>query len=320
MKSSTSFKKFSDIHDKNNHSQHGDVSMKKSIILMADNLEEFLDERREFLKRAGYTVITASNPVDAEKLLERGGIDLAILDIRMINDDDQDDVSGLELAEKYGHQTPIIMLTGYPTWENVKAALGRDMNGLSPAVDFLSKKEGPKMMIQAVDFTIENPRLKKNVLQEFQAESSQAFHEVLDKQGAEETTDMFQKSLNRTERELTQHRMEIADQSENYQKIAIRMGYIGLGVIVVGATFVVLGKTPLALLSGVAAAIFEAISVLFISRTVQASKQVEENYKELQEIYRASHLISICDTIDAKSKREDTKILIVEKLTGKWFS
>ena len=46
--------------------------MSEKIVLMADNLRQFLDERREFLERAGHTVITADNPIDAEKILGRG--------------------------------------------------------------------------------------------------------------------------------------------------------------------------------------------------------------------------------------------------------
>ena len=134
--------------------------MNDKIILMADNLKDFLDERREFLEHAGYTVVTAYNPMDAGRILERGGIDLAIMDIRMVNDDDPEDTSGLELARRFGPKVPVLMLTGYPTWENVKAAIGRDLQGLSPAVDFLSKEEGPLLMIQAVKLTLEQPGLK----------------------------------------------------------------------------------------------------------------------------------------------------------------
>jgi hypothetical protein len=224
------------------------------------------------------------------------------------------------LARKFGQAIPIILLTGYPTWENVKAALGQDLNGLSPAVDFLSKEEGPNLMIQAVNLTIEHPRLKRNMLLEFQAGSSQALHEAFQKNEPAETTEKFQKSLERTERDLLQHRKEITQQSERYQKTAIWMGMVGMGVIIVGAILVYLKVIPLGILSGVAGMVSEAIGVLFINRALQATRQVDQNYEELQEIYKASHLISICDTIESKSKREDAKVLIVEKLAGRWFS
>ena len=294
--------------------------MSEKIVLMADNLRQFLDERREFLERAGHTVITADNPIDAEKILGRGAVDLAILDIRLVDDDDPEDTSGLELARKFGPTIPIIMLTGYPTWENVKAALGRDLNGLSPAVDFLSKQESPGLMIDAVNLTVERPTLKKNIMYEFHAKSSQDLKEALQQQEPGETADKFQKSLERTERDLLKHRKEISQQAEGYQRSAVWMGLLGMGVIVVGALLVFFNITPLAVLSGVASIVSEAISVLFITRATQASKLVDRNYEELQEIYKADQLVSICDTIEMMSKREDAKTLVIEKLAGKWFN
>lgn len=294
--------------------------MSEKIVLMADNLRQFLDERREFLERAGHTVITADNPIDAEKILGRGAVDLAILDIRLVDDDDPEDTSGLELARKFGPTIPIIMLTGYPTWENVKAALGRDLNGLSPAVDFLSKQESPGLMIDAVNLTVERPTLKKNIMYEFHAESSQDLKEALQQQEPGETADKFQKSLERTERDLLKHRKEISQQAEGYQRSAVWMRLLGMGVIVVGALLVFFNITPLAVLSGVASIVSEAISVLFITRATQASKLVDRNYEELQEIYKADQLVSICDTIEMMSKREDAKTLVIEKLAGKWFN
>jgi len=290
---------------------------KDMILLLADNLHDFMDERREFLEQAGYTVVTADNPVDAARILEHGGIDLAILDIRLVDDDDMEDKSGLLLAQKFGPRLPIILLTGYPVWEDVKAALGQDLNGLSKAVDFLSKEEGPGVMVEAVNLTLASPRLKQNVLAEFKAESSQALHQALNTAPPATTSVMFLSSLTRTERDLLQYRRKIIQQSRSYQRTAIWMGVIGMAVLVTGAILVFMDVIQLAVLSGVASVVLEAFSVLFINRAVQASKLVDRNYQELQEIYKASHMNSICDTIVDVNKRDDAKRLIIEKLTGK---
>ncbi len=293
--------------------------MTSQIILMADNNPDFLEVRREFLEDVGYTVITAYNPSDAENILKRGGVDLAILDIRMLDDDDEQDTSGLEIARKFGQALPVIMLTGYPTWEHVKAALEPNLNGLSPAVDFIAKSEGPLAMLQAVNLTLMVPRFKRNVLDEFNAETTQAFHDSLRCEEPEDLTEKFKKSLERTEQDLLQFRQELFRQSERYQEFAIRMGLLGIGIILVGAFLVFFEIMHLAVLSGVASIVSEAISILFIRRAVQSSRHVDQQYRKLQEIYQASHLISICDTIKRKSKRENTKIMVIEKLTEHWF-
>jgi len=290
---------------------------KDNILLLADNLHDFMDERREFLEQAGYTVVTADNPVDAARILEHGGIDLAILDIRLVDDDDMEDKSGLLLAQKFGPELPIILLTGYPVWEDVKAALGQDLNGLSKAVDFLSKEEGPGVMVEAVNLTLTSPRLKENVLTEFKAESSQALHQALNTAPPATTSVMVLSGLTRTERDLLQYRHKIIQQSRNYHRIAIWMGVIGMAVLVTGAILVYMDVVQLAVMSGVASIILEAFSVLFINRAVQASKLVDRNYQELQEIFKVSLMNSICDTIVDVNKRDDAKRLIIEKLTGK---
>lgn len=291
--------------------------MKNMVILFADNLQDFLDERREFLEQAGYTVVTADNPVDAARILEHGGIDLAILDIRLVDDDDMEDKSGLLLAQKFGPHLPIILLTGYPVWEDVKSVLGKDLNGLSKAVDFLSKEEGPGVMVEAVNLTLTNPRLKQNVLAEFKAESSQALHQALNTAPPATTSVMLLSGLTRTERDLVQYRRKISQQSRDYQRTAIWMGVIGMAVLVAGVILVYMDVIQWAVLSGVTSIILEAFSVLFINLAVQASKLVDRNYQELQEIYKASHMNSICDTIVDVNKRDDAKRLIIEKLTGK---
>jgi len=297
----------------------GEKTMSKKIILMADNMPDFLEKRCEFLEQAGYTVVTADNPADARGILDNGMVDLAILDIRLVDDTDAQDTSGLDLAREFGMHLPIIILTGYPTWEGVKAALGQDLKGLQSAVDFLSKEEDPELMVQSVNMTLTHPRFKKTLLDEFQAEASQALFDDLKRKDLADTTDKFQKSLNRTERELQQRRKEIAQVSDSHQNTAKWMGLVGMALLVAGALLVFFNKMPVAVFSGVIGVASELISVLFIARANLASHQVDKIYQELQEIYKASHLISICDTIQSKSKRENAKMLIIEKLTGKWI-
>lgn len=122
------------------------------FVLLADNDFDFLETRAEFLENAGYQVLKANTLAQARQLLADAHVHLAILDIRMVNDDDEKDVSGLSLAKDPAYRSVSkIMLTGYPIYQYVRQALGPALDGLSPAVDFLSKKEGPEAMIQAVD-------------------------------------------------------------------------------------------------------------------------------------------------------------------------
>jgi hypothetical protein len=107
------------------------------------------------LEQEGYKVLLAVNPTDAKRLLENGGIDLAILDIRLTNDDDEKDTSGLIIAKTVAPSVPKIILTGYPTFANVRESLGyMTTSGMPAAVNFLDKAEGPNAMIHAISYTI----------------------------------------------------------------------------------------------------------------------------------------------------------------------
>ncbi len=148
--------------------------MPKPIILFADNDPDFLKTRAEFLRQEGYHVIEAAKPTEARQHLEAGGIDLAILDIRLENDDNERDVSGLMLAKETAEKiptivisgfmermVPTIILTGFPTYENVREALAPKVGGLPAAVDFVAKQEGPEALLAAIRRALSAPARKR---------------------------------------------------------------------------------------------------------------------------------------------------------------
>ena len=70
-------------------------------------------------------------------------VDLAILDIRLRDDDDEKDTSGLKVAREAKSLIPKIVLTGYPTPELAREALTA-VYGEPLAVGFVGKAEGPE--------------------------------------------------------------------------------------------------------------------------------------------------------------------------------
>ena len=127
-------------------------SFLKRVILFADNEPDFVDVRSEFLQDAGYRIVKAYTLEQARQRLAEEYVHLAILDIRMVDDDDENDTSGLTLAKDPKFRlVPKIILTGYPTVQAVREALGPVAEGLPPAVEFLAKVDGPEAMILAVD-------------------------------------------------------------------------------------------------------------------------------------------------------------------------
>ncbi len=130
--------------------------MEQTTILLADNDKNFGKIRAEWLEANGYKVIIAQNPAQAEEFLAKGGIDLAILDMRLTNDNDDSDNSGLNVAKNASPSIPKIILTGFPTYENVREALGVEQGGIPIALEYLSKSDGPQVLISAIEKIVEN--------------------------------------------------------------------------------------------------------------------------------------------------------------------
>lgn len=114
-------------------------------------MPSFADSWAKLLEKAGYVVLRSYSIEEAEESLANRNIHLSILDIRMLDEDDPNDISGLKLAQKREYESiPKIMLTAYPTYSYVRDAMGFAEGGFKPAINFLSKAEGPKALVEAV--------------------------------------------------------------------------------------------------------------------------------------------------------------------------
>ena len=125
--------------------------MKKKILIV-DNDLDFLDSRAEALDKAGYQVYKSTSLDQAESFLANNWVHVAVIDVRMRDDSDDRDTSGLSLAKKELYRSiPKIILTRYPSYIAVREALGPAVEGLPPAVAYVSKKDGAKAMIEAIE-------------------------------------------------------------------------------------------------------------------------------------------------------------------------
>ncbi|HEY0323875.1 MAG TPA: response regulator [Pyrinomonadaceae bacterium] len=128
--------------------------MAKATIVVADNDHDFLEELGDFLKRGGYSVILAKSLEEAKKILQKRRYDLVILDVRLTDDRDADDNSGLMLARSVSTDVPKIILTKMPNYDVVRGALGPGVKGLPVAVDFVAKKEIVERLLPALEDAI----------------------------------------------------------------------------------------------------------------------------------------------------------------------
>ena len=130
--------------------------MSEYVVLLMDNDQDFLAGRAELVSKAGYRVLTATTVETARELLENERVHLAVFDVRMVNDFDEHDVSGIHLAkEKLYRVVPKIILTDHPTFQAVREALGVVIEGLPPAVDFLDKRDDVDALFVAINKSLD---------------------------------------------------------------------------------------------------------------------------------------------------------------------
>ncbi len=121
------------------------------MVMLADNDQHFVKNRAELLRNAGLKVITAGSPEEVERILNEGCVNIAIIDVRLVDDEDPQDVSGLMLAKRSEFRTiPKILLTGFPSYETVRVGMSGGEDDVPPAVDFIWKHEGAEALVQAV--------------------------------------------------------------------------------------------------------------------------------------------------------------------------
>jgi DNA-binding response OmpR family regulator len=120
-------------------------------ILLADNDLDSLDMCAEFLELSGYRVLKATNPFEAQTILNTHRVHLAIVDLRLTNDKDPKDRSGLMLVKKAARSIPKLILTKFPTYQDVREVMKLDAASLPPAIDFLDKSDGLEKLVEAVN-------------------------------------------------------------------------------------------------------------------------------------------------------------------------
>lgn len=130
-------------------------------ILFVDDEENILEIAKEYFEQKGYPVLTATNGLEAVKVLAQESIACCFTDINM------PEMDGLELAERIrlsDNTIPVIVMTGYPSLDNTIKTL---RNGV---VDFLIKPVSLNQMelclrrvLRERRLFVENIILKKEV-------------------------------------------------------------------------------------------------------------------------------------------------------------
>jgi len=112
-------------------------------ILVVDDLPDWRVTLKGLLSDEGYDVRVASSLPQALELLGTDHFDLAVLDMRL-DETDEDNTGGLYLAAKIRERWPgvkIVIITGYGTSETMRRAIRPDAQGQKLASNYIPKTE-----------------------------------------------------------------------------------------------------------------------------------------------------------------------------------
>jgi len=126
--------------------------MSNGKLLLADNVADYRSSLLPLLRQEGYEVEEADSVESAMKKLETTPpVDLALVDLRLTDDGDDYDISGLEVARRAREQhIPPIIITAFATVEMTREALRARGADLSLAEDYVPKVSGPDSVLDVV--------------------------------------------------------------------------------------------------------------------------------------------------------------------------
>lgn len=118
--------------------------MTRFKVLIADNAQGSRDFFRMELSDK-YQVFEATSPAEAKEILNANLIHLALVDLRLMDDGNEFDTSGLDLCREIDSSVLKVLITAFPNdWKLVRSALeGGDHKTKAIANGFFSKADDP---------------------------------------------------------------------------------------------------------------------------------------------------------------------------------
>jgi len=250
----------------------------RNVLLLADNKGDFRETWGKILSDAGYDVKLASNPQQAWNILRDTRVDLAILDLRLVDDEDEKDISGLEVAtDKAFLHIPKIVLTAFPTsYENLRKVLGPTLDELPPALAFVDKAEGPKALLEVIHHALEIwPRLRMSTAKV--SEQIKADHKVARQQA----------------------RLNYA--------VAFAVSVLGFLVIFTGICLAWFDKLTIGIVGTASGIILEVLGYLFFTRLDLANDRMDNYHRELLQTYWLELLLAACEQLPSERQVVSTE-------------
>lgn len=131
--------------------------MTKPTLVLIDDDPDYLNITGRFLEGKGFETIRKTDPKEALEVLRRVTVTAVLLDLRLINDSDNRDHSGLDVAAKIAElkkPIPVFLLTQFRDHEAARLALATRLRHRPLVVDIILKQDGLEKLIAVLEDTL----------------------------------------------------------------------------------------------------------------------------------------------------------------------
>ena len=140
-----------------NDLRHRGKGLKTGHILIVDPDQSFVASIEGYFQSAGFHVYPVRDSFSAQSLLKQMRIDVALINISLLNPLDAFDYSGIDLAINLQAYTRCIMMAKNPTVDMVRGALATRMGSPAPAYEFISKRWSVHRMLTLINSVLKMP-------------------------------------------------------------------------------------------------------------------------------------------------------------------
>ena len=284
-------------------------------ILFVEKISMYRDSVRDFLVFYDYYVITAGDPETAVELAVREKPSLAVIDVRLLDDADDKDESGLNLARKLGAALPKIMLTAFPSYQAVRGALA-PLEGPPIADRFVAKQEGLHKLLNAIRELLGKlkPELGLETLGPFEVQTKTTLPGEIKQIEPGEFVSHIRKNEEALEEEIVVAlKREISRISQLHQaRLIAVVASVALILVAIAASFG--GATKLGWVSMAASIITNVINAWFSRPQERAYQQERELREQLASVRADKRLLSLCDSLESPAERDKCRKEMIEHI------
>ncbi|HSS22066.1 MAG TPA: response regulator [Pyrinomonadaceae bacterium] len=262
-----------------------------TAILVADNDTTWVENLTGIIGgEGGYTVIPAHTPKEAMAIIGRHEADIAILDLRMVRDDDEHDYSGLHVAEDTDRMVPKIIVSAFTSIRDAAESLQIDVEGLPGIVDFVEKQHVKTRLLPSIEKAM---KIKRRWLT-----------------GAQTTV----------ANQLSQDYDHARAEAQTHYRVSLRLSVLFAIPIVLGAFLLHSHLGSFSVLFAVLGVLVGEVTLHLFNRQLKfLYERVDRFHSELLQSNRFERLLEACFEIKDQKLREEYRVALVNSAIRSWI-